>query len=103
MSNTDQTIEQQMDDILCKFATGYTRAELLEYPEEDTGLDAREIVGELVAVDKAHEAILQLTIEAREEGMALTELDRFDGLEKRQIQILIDYHERSLKLLKENK
>ena len=49
----------------------------------------------------ATQQIQALITQARNEGMALTELDRFDGLDERQIKILIDYHQSSLGQLKE--
>ena len=54
---------------------------------------------EIFATAKAE--IQALITKAREEGMALTESDRFNGLDKRQIDILVDYHEKSLTQLKE--
>lgn len=51
---------EEMDNILCKLTTGYTRKELMSFPEEDTGLDEFEVKEELEDVDDAKAAITPL-------------------------------------------
>ncbi len=60
-TNTTKTI----DDILCSLTTGYTRKQLLEYSEEDTGLDKYEVLDELKSIDKATQALNQLMLQER--------------------------------------
>jgi hypothetical protein len=56
----DQTLEDSIDEMLCNFATGFTRQELLNLPEEETGLDEFEVSDELAEVDKTKQALLAL-------------------------------------------
>lgn len=70
-----------LDDALCKFATGYTRLELLESSEEDTGLDEYEVKEELEAVDKLKQKILQKMNEAEINGLRFG-LQQLTGLDK---------------------
>lgn len=65
---TTSTIKENVDDLLCRFATGYTRKELITFGEEDTGLDDMEVIDQLKEVDKFTDAILQLFDEAEKRG-----------------------------------
>ena len=67
-----------LDDILCRLTTGYTRAELLHFPSEDTGLDSFDIVDELQSVDDA-EAAIRALMERREQEARADQLRRFNN------------------------
>ena len=53
-----------LDDLLLRLTTGYSRKDLLELSEEDTGLDQFEVQEELKSVDKAKAIILARQAEA---------------------------------------
>ena len=97
MSNTPKPQANGLDEIL-DWQTHFVIRESVTQE-----LDNLKITQEMIdtAKAKAKQEIQALITQARNEGMALTELDRFDGLDERQIKILIDYHQSSLEQLKE--
>ena len=76
---------EKLDNILCRFATGYNRIELLTYSVDDTGLDYQEVEEELKHVDKYKQAILDwhnkelLAVLERLEGQKETCYDCIHG------------------------
>ena len=95
MSKDNTELEEQLDRRRVSFGLWKIVSDMLDNPGEHGIYPTSE------CYDRLDEKAQALITEARNEGMALTELDRFDGLDERQIKILIDYHQSSLGQLKE--